>query len=188
MVAAGPIIISMPDNMVDAALKIQLILFDISLIVALVGIHLGLDARAVIIERRKAVEKYERPQVVEILEVLFVDMAQTMAIAKRIDYKGVGAVNARSVTYSRIDRHVDLERQVAARFLDVGLSDLHVYLNTPFKALGEIRALESMFDKSVDDKKAIDESMIDKLDDAMSAVVQVAEIIKRRAGGSAASG
>jgi len=131
------------------------VLFVISLGVALVGIHFGLDARRVFIERREAIVKHERPHVVETLEALFVDMAQTMAMAKNIDYGGAGAVNARSVVYARIDRHMDLERQIASRFLEVGLSGLHLYLDSPFKALGEIRALEFTVNKSVDYKKLL---------------------------------
>jgi len=99
-------------------------------------------------------------------------------MAKNIDYGGAGAVNARSVVYARIDRHMDLERQIASRFLEVGLSGLHLYLDSPFKALGEIRALEFTVNKSVDYKKAVDEDMIGRLDDAMSAVVEVINGVK----------
>lgn len=178
MVAATLVIVAVPEETVDVRLKIQLVLFAISIGVALVGIHLGLDARRVIIERREVIVKHERPHVVEILEVLFVDMAQTVAIAKNIDYNDANMVNARSVTYARIDRHMDLERHIASRFLEVGLSKLHVYLDSPFRALGEIRALEFMSNKSVDDRKAVDEVMIGRLDDAMSAVVLVINKIK----------
>lgn len=178
IVAAMLVMGAVPEETAGVGLKIQLVLFAISVGVALVGIHLGLDARRVFIERREVIARHERPHVVETLEVLFVDMAQTTAIAKNIDYGDVGVVNARSVTYARIDRHIDLERQIASRFLEVGLSKLHVYLDSPFRALGEIRALEFMPNNSVDDRKAVDENMIGRLDDAMSAVVQVINSIK----------
>lgn len=160
------VIISVQDEVVEVGLKIQLVLFVISVGVALIGIHLGLDSRRIFIERHVAINTYERPHVIETLEVLLVDMAQTITMAKAIDG---GGANMRSITYSRIGEHIDAERQIASRFLEVGLSELHLYLDPAFKSLGEIKASES----------EVGENVVGCLNDAMDAVVLVIDTIRR---------
>jgi len=168
IVVAIMIIISVPDEVVDGSIKIQLVLFAVSIGVALVGIHLGLDARRIFMERRDAINRYERPHVVDVLEVLFSDVVQTKALVKKMNGGDAGVENVRVAVYARIDRHVSTERQIASRFLEIGLADLHTRLDPAFKSLGEVVAIRAFDDKSI----AV------RLDDAMSAVALAISNIK----------
>lgn len=167
VVAAIGVIILVPNYMVGVEIKIQLVLFAMSVGMALVGIHLGLDARRVIVERRSAVNKYERPHTVLALEILFNNMEQTKAVAQETG-RGDGVRDIHSVVCARIDKHVDAEREIASRFLEIGMAELHTHLDPAFMSLGEIGVL-SNFDA---------EGIVDKLDDAMKAVVIVIDSIK----------
>ena len=160
-------IITMPDEIIEAGVKVQLVLFVVSVGVALVGVHLGLDTRAVLIKRNNAINSYERPHVMEALEGLFNDMEQTKAIIKKMS-KSVDTKHVCKVVHARIERHVDIEQQVAARFLEIGLAEIHTHLDPVFKSLREVAALE---DVSY-------ENTVGSIDDAMRAVVLAIKIIK----------
>jgi len=167
IVATIGAIILVPDGIIGAEVKIQLVLFALSVGMALVGIHLGLDARRIIIERRSAVNKYERPHVVHALEILFNDMEQTKAVAQEAS-EGDGVEGVHSVIRSRIGRHLDVESEIASRFLEIGMADLHTHLDPAFMPLGEIGVLGDFDVRGV----------VDKLGDAMEAVVVVIDSIK----------
>jgi len=94
-----------------------------------------------------------------------------MALTKTIVKKNNGGANTgglRGIVYTRIDRHVDVQRQVASRFLEIGLARLHQRLDPAFKPLSELNLLDS----------ASAENVVGRLNDAMGAVVQAIKDIK----------
>lgn len=167
LIAVIVIIVVIPSELVVAEIKIQLVLFVLSVGAALVGIHLGLDARKILIVRHNAINRYERPHVIQALEILFNDMALTKTIVKK-NNGGANTGGLRGIVYTRIDRHVDVQRQVASRFLEIGLARLHQRLDPAFKPLSELNLLDS----------ASAENVVGRLNDAMGAVVQAIKDIK----------
>lgn len=160
------VVIITPDEAIDENLKIQLVLFFLSVKIALLGVYLGLDARGILIERHDAVNRYERPHVIEALEALFVDMDHTKTMTKAVEGSG-GAESLRKAVFARVERHVDAERQIASRFLDIGLAEIHPRLDPSFRSLGE--TITGASD---------DESVVAKLGDAMDAVSLAINSIK----------
>jgi len=88
LIAVIGIIVVIPSELVVAEIKIQLVLFVLSVRAALVGIRLGLDARKILIVRHNAISRYERSHVVDVPEALFSDMVQTKVLVKKMNGGG----------------------------------------------------------------------------------------------------
>jgi len=87
LIAVIGIIVVIPSELVVAEIKIQLVLFVLSVGAALVGIRLGLDARKILIVRHNAISRYERSHV-DVPEALFSDMVQTKVLVKKMNGGG----------------------------------------------------------------------------------------------------
>ncbi len=145
----------------------QIILFVVSLNVGFIGILLGLEARSISQNRHTAINKYERPHIIRTMDILLSDISETISNMKQYDQTDKpGALTIVEYVHMRAQWHMETIRLLTPQFLDIGLSEHHVHLESVLVDLGIIGFPGKSFDMG---------ELVDIFDMVMDSVFQVRE-------------